>query len=58
VGSNRIPARLTLNQTRRMDSKITFTVNGQFRTVSTDPQRPLLDVLTDKNLLFGAPACT
>jgi len=52
-GSNRTPARLTLNQTRRMDSKITFTVNGQSRTVSTDPQRPLLDVLREDLQLTG-----
>ncbi len=45
VRSNWAPARPTLNQTGRMDSKFTFTVNGQSRTVSTDPQQPLLDVL-------------
>ena len=43
-----------LNQTRRMDSKFTFTVNGQSRTVSTDPQRPLLDVLREDLQLTGA----
>ena len=53
VGSNRTPARLTLNQTRRMNSKFTFTVNGQSRTVSTNPQRPLLDVLREDLQLTG-----
>ena len=53
VGSNRTPARLTLNQTRRMNSKFTLTVNGQSRTVSTDPQRPLLDVLREDLQLTG-----
>ena len=53
VGSNQFPARLTQNYTRRMDSKITFTVNGQSRTVSTDPQRPLLDVLREDLQLTG-----
>ena len=37
-----------------MDSKFTFTVNGQSRTVSTDPQRPLLDVLHEDLQLTGA----
>ena len=54
AGSNRTPARRTLNQTRRMDSEITFTVNGQSRTVTTDPQRPLLDVLREDLQLTGA----
>ena len=36
-----------------MDSKITFTVNGQSHTVSTDPQRPLLDVLREDLQLTG-----
>jgi aerobic-type carbon monoxide dehydrogenase small subunit (CoxS/CutS family) len=36
-----------------MDSKFTFTVNGQLRTVSTDPQRPLLDVLREDLQLTG-----
>ena len=36
-----------------MDSKFTFTVNGQSRTVSTDPQRPLLDVLREDLHLTG-----
>jgi aerobic carbon-monoxide dehydrogenase small subunit len=43
-----------LNQNRRMDAKFTFTVNGQSRTVSTDPQRPLLDVLREDLQLTGA----
>src|ERR1035437_7266453 len=36
-----------------MDSTITFTVNGQSRTVTTDPQRPLLDVLREDLRLTG-----
>jgi aerobic carbon-monoxide dehydrogenase small subunit len=36
-----------------MDAKITFTVNGQSRTVSTDPHRPLLDVLREDLQLTG-----
>jgi aerobic-type carbon monoxide dehydrogenase small subunit (CoxS/CutS family) len=36
-----------------MDSTITFTVNGQSRTVSTDPQRPLLNVLREDLQLTG-----
>jgi len=36
-----------------MDSTITFTVNGQARTVTTDPQRPLLDVLREELRLTG-----
>lgn len=53
LGSKRTPARLTLNQTRHMDTKITFTVNGQSHTVFTDPQRPLLDVLREDLQLTG-----
>jgi aerobic-type carbon monoxide dehydrogenase small subunit (CoxS/CutS family) len=34
-------------------TKITFTVNGQLRTVATDPQRPLLDVLREDLGLTG-----
>jgi aerobic-type carbon monoxide dehydrogenase small subunit (CoxS/CutS family) len=37
-----------------MDSTITFTVNGQSRTVTTDPQRPLLEVLREELKLTGA----
>jgi aerobic-type carbon monoxide dehydrogenase small subunit (CoxS/CutS family) len=37
-----------------MDSTITFTVNGQPRTVTTDPQRPLLEVLREELKLTGA----
>jgi aerobic-type carbon monoxide dehydrogenase small subunit (CoxS/CutS family) len=37
-----------------MDSTITFTVNGKSRTVTTDPQRPLLDVLREELKLTGA----
>ena len=36
-----------------MDSTITFTVNGQARTVSTDPRRPLLEVLREDLKLTG-----
>jgi aerobic-type carbon monoxide dehydrogenase small subunit (CoxS/CutS family) len=36
-----------------MDSTIAFTVNGQPRTVTTDPQRPLLDVLREELKLTG-----
>jgi aerobic carbon-monoxide dehydrogenase small subunit len=36
-----------------MDSTIAFTVNGQSRTVTTDPQRPLLDVLREELKLTG-----
>jgi len=36
-----------------MDATITFTVNGKSRTVITDPQRPLLDVLREDLQLTG-----
>jgi aerobic carbon-monoxide dehydrogenase small subunit len=36
-----------------MDASFTFTVNGQQRTVTTDPQRPLLDVLREDLGLTG-----
>jgi aerobic-type carbon monoxide dehydrogenase small subunit (CoxS/CutS family) len=36
-----------------MDSTITFTVNSQKRTVTTDPARPLLDVLREELQLTG-----
>jgi aerobic-type carbon monoxide dehydrogenase small subunit (CoxS/CutS family) len=36
-----------------MDSTIHFTVNGERRTVTTDPQRPLLDVLREELQLTG-----
>jgi aerobic-type carbon monoxide dehydrogenase small subunit (CoxS/CutS family) len=36
-----------------MDSTITFTVNGQIRTVTTDAKRPLLDVLREDLKLTG-----
>ena len=36
-----------------MDSTITFTVNGQQKTVTTDPSRPLLDVLREELHLTG-----
>src|SRR5438034_11662203 len=37
-----------------MNSAFTFTVNGRRRTVTTDPQRPLLDVLREDLHLTGA----
>jgi aerobic-type carbon monoxide dehydrogenase small subunit (CoxS/CutS family) len=37
-----------------MTSSITFNVNGQSRTVSTDPERTLLDVLREDLQLTGA----
>lgn len=36
-----------------MDSTFTLTVNGQRRTVTTDPDRPLLDVLREDLRLTG-----
>ena len=36
-----------------MDATITFTVNGQQKTVITDPQRPLLEVLREDLHLTG-----
>jgi aerobic-type carbon monoxide dehydrogenase small subunit (CoxS/CutS family) len=36
-----------------MDEKITLTVNGERRTVATDPARPLLDVLREAFQLTG-----
>ncbi len=36
-----------------MDATIAFTVNGQARSVTTDPQRPLLDVLREELKLTG-----
>lgn len=37
-----------------MEKTITFTVNGQARTVTTDPARPLLEVLREQLGLTGA----
>lgn len=37
-----------------MTSSITFTVNGQSRAISTDPDRTLLDVLREDLQLTGA----
>ena len=37
-----------------MDTAITLTVNGEERTVVTDPERPLLDVLREELNLTGA----
>jgi aerobic-type carbon monoxide dehydrogenase small subunit (CoxS/CutS family) len=36
-----------------MDTTITLTVNGEKKTVTTDPQRPLLDVLREELHLTG-----
>jgi len=36
-----------------MDTTISFTVNGQRRTVTTEPQRPLLQVLREELKLTG-----
>lgn len=36
-----------------METKITITVNGQTHTLSTDPERPLLDVLREELHLTG-----
>jgi aerobic-type carbon monoxide dehydrogenase small subunit (CoxS/CutS family) len=36
-----------------MDKTFTFTVNGQKRTVTTDPERPLLEVLREDLQLTG-----
>jgi aerobic-type carbon monoxide dehydrogenase small subunit (CoxS/CutS family) len=36
-----------------MEQTITFTVNGEQRTVTTDPERPLLDVLREDLQLTG-----
>jgi aerobic-type carbon monoxide dehydrogenase small subunit (CoxS/CutS family) len=36
-----------------MDKTISFTVNGQPRTVTTDPKRPLLEVLREELQLTG-----
>jgi len=37
----------------RMETTISFTINGQPRTLTTDPQRPLLDVLREDLQLTG-----
>src|SRR5258707_9678671 len=37
-----------------MDATINFTVNGKSRSVTTDPQRPLLDVLREDLQLTGS----
>ena len=36
-----------------MNATISFTVNGEPRTVTTDPQRPLLDILREEFHLTG-----
>ena len=37
-----------------MDKTIRFTINGQSRSVTTDPERPLLEVLREDLQLMGA----
>jgi aerobic-type carbon monoxide dehydrogenase small subunit (CoxS/CutS family) len=37
-----------------MDATVTLTVNGTQRTITTDPDRPLLDVLREELHLTGA----
>jgi len=37
-----------------MDAPLNFTINGQKRTVTIDPDRPLLDVLREELQLTGA----
>ncbi|MFZ5830216.1 MAG: (2Fe-2S)-binding protein [Planctomycetota bacterium] len=37
-----------------MDKTLTFTVNGESRTVTTDPERPLLEVLREDLGLTGS----
>src|SRR5436190_12337035 len=37
-----------------MDATITFSINGKSKTVTTDPQRSLLDVLREDLQLTGA----
>src|SRR3954447_3440883 len=37
----------------KVDTTVKFTVNGQRRTVTTDPGRPLLDVLREDLQLTG-----
>jgi carbon-monoxide dehydrogenase small subunit len=36
-----------------MDATITFTVNGESHTITTDPERPLLEVLREELHLTG-----
>ncbi len=36
-----------------MDNSITFTLNGRLRTITTDPDRPLLEVLREDLRLTG-----
>src|SRR5258705_6855034 len=43
-----------LRRRKRMVQTISFKVNGQARTVTTDPERPLLDVLREELQLTGA----
>jgi len=37
-----------------MDTEISFTLNGRLRTVTTDPDRPLLEVLREDLQLIGS----
>src|SRR6185437_8301429 len=37
-----------------MDTKISFTLNGKARTITTDPDRPLLEVLREDLQLTGS----
>src|SRR6266705_3512881 len=52
----RWPAGRSVRETARnfMDQTIVFTVNGQSRTVVTDPERPLLEILREDLQLTGA----
>src|SRR5215471_10106641 len=43
-----------LAETHSMDQTITLNVNGEARSVTTDPDRPLLDVLREDLDLTGA----
>ena len=45
---------LSVGPGQPMDAKLTFTVNGQKRDVTTDRDRPLLDVLREDLHLCGA----
>ena len=44
---------VTTNTPLRMDKSITLTLNGRSRTVTTDPDRPLLEVLREEFHLIG-----
>src|SRR5260221_2034069 len=51
--SNQLRKTSRPERTRRMDKTIAFTVNGQSRSVTTDPERSLLDVLREDFKLTG-----